>query len=174
MLILTTTLSLLAGGIFYIVDGPKIITNTIIPKYRGFKRLSNVLEGRYTGFFTMLWITICMILKASYISLLQYINSTIRQIDRKTYEITYVVKGKTFKMIVKPKRGPSDVLLIYNEEDEDVGEVVMPYLGPEDNFHGHDYTPKFFRYKTLTFEMCNGNKLTFLENETINLKMIIN
>lgn len=110
-----------------------------------------------------------MILKAMYISFLQYMNSTIVRIDKKTYEVTYVLNGKRFKMIVKPKRGPSDVLLICDENQEDVSDVVGPYLGPEDNFHGHKYNPNFFNRKSLTFEMFDGREITFTEKEIINL-----
>lgn len=108
-----------------------------------------------------------MIAQALWVSMIQYLNSTIVQIDRNSYRVTYIIKGKTYKMIVNPIRGPRKVLLVSDETHTDVSHIVFPYLGPEDNFHWKIYTPKFFERKELIFELSNGTEKIFREDDKI-------
>jgi len=101
--------------------------------------------------------------------MLQYLNNSIVQIDKKTYEVTYVIRGKTYKMLVKPKKGPRKVLLVSDEKQEDVSYIIFPYLGPEENFHGKKMTPKFFGKEELVFQLSSGVEKVFRENEMIGI-----
>jgi hypothetical protein len=99
-----------------------------------------------------------------YISYLQYINNTVRKLDHKTYEITYVIDGKIYKMLTVPKRGPAPILQISNDKDEDVTEQILPYMGPQYDWHGRNITPRFFSCKSLTFQLSNGKEQTMRES----------
>jgi len=111
-----------------------------------------------------------MVAQALWINIIQYLNSTILPIKGGRYKVTYVIKGKTYKMIVKPKRGPRKVLIVSDENQEDVSYLIFPYLGPEENFHGEIYTPKFFEKSELIFELSNGTEKIFRANDEIMLE----
>ena len=70
-------------------------------------------------------------------------------------------------MIVKCNRGPSKVLLVSDENEKDVSEYIGPYLGPEENFYGYIFTPKFWNKKELIFELSDGSEKIFSENQYI-------
>ena len=48
-----------------------------------------------------------------------------------------------------------------------VSSVVFPYLGPEEDFHGKIYSPKFFKKDELIFELSDGTEKIFLMNDDI-------
>ena len=60
-------------------------------------------------------------------------------------------------MIVKPRRGPNPILQIINDTKEDVTNIVLPYLGPNFDWHGNKLDSSFFNSKVLTFEMADGS-----------------
>ena len=154
-------------GIFCYLDGYSIVKNVVVVKYNKFKKINRLVSTNYKGFFVVLWISVCLIFKALWISFLQYINSSIIKIDGNKYILSYVIKGKLYKMVIKPVRGPSKVLLVSNEKHEDVSHNICPYLGPEENFHGCIYNPEFFKYNELVFELSNGCEHTFKNKENI-------
>ena len=158
-------LTLLIGFIF--LDGPKIVKNTTVAKYKKFRKINNLVSTNYKGFFTIIWISMYMIAQALWISLIQYLNSSIVHLKNGQYLVTYVIKGKTYKMVVKPVRGPRKVIIVSDNNDEDVSPLVFPFLGPEENFHGKIYTPEFFDKEELIFELSNGSEKIFKANEEI-------
>ena len=97
-------------------------------------------------------------------------NNTVIQVEGNKYIITYIIKGKTYKMTVKLTRGPRKVLLVYDEKRDDISDIVFPYLGPEENWHGDIYTPKFFNKNEIVFELSNGEERLFKQNDEIKLK----
>lgn len=156
-------------GAFFYLDGHRIVNDMVAVKWNRFRRLNRIVSSNYKGCCTIFWVSICMVAKALWISMLQFLNNSIVQIDKKTYEVTYVIRGKTYKMIIKHRRGPRKVLLVSDEKQEDVSYKIFPYLGPEDNFHNKKFTPKFFEKEELIFELSNGEEKVFLKNETINI-----
>ena len=161
------------GGTFIYFDGYNkcyrmvvICKDTSIYRYQKFRKINKLVATNYKGVCTIFWISLCMILKMFWIYILQYFNNTVILQDNK-YIITYVIKGKLYKMCVKPQRGPSKVLLVSDENHEDVSHLVLPYIGPEENFHSSLFTPTFFNRKELVFELSNGSEKIFTENQNI-------
>lgn len=154
-------------GTFIYLDGPKIVKNNLSIKCHKFRKINRLVSTNYKGIFTILWISLCLIIKALWINAIQYMNNTIVKLDKNKYKVTYVINGKTYEMIVKPIRGPKKVLLVYDENQEDVSHLIFSYLGPEEDWHSKSYTPKFFNRNELTFELSNGTQKVFIENDNI-------
>jgi hypothetical protein len=154
---------------FFHLDGPRIVKNTAVVKWGKFRRINRLVSTNYKGCFTILWISCCMVVQAIWVSIIQYMNSTIVKLDKNTYRVTYVIKGKIYMLVVKPTRGPRKVLLVSDETQTDVSGEIFPYLGPEENFHGEIYTPHFFKKKELVFELSDGTEKKFLLDDKINL-----
>jgi hypothetical protein len=145
----------------FILDGHKIVYNIVIPRYNRLRRLNILMSSQYKNIYKILWYSFIMICKALYINFIQYVNNTVRMIDHKTYEITYVIGGKMYKMLVTPPRGPSPILQVSNDKSEDVTDLILPYLGPNFDWHGKNFSPNFFGYISLTFEFSDGSEKTF-------------
>lgn len=108
--------------------------------------------------------------KFFYILLLQYMNNTVKKIDKNTYEITYIINGNTYKMIVVPKKGPSPILQICDHNLNDVTDEILPYLGPERNWHGNKIKLDFFNKESLTFELADGSTKTFTLDKHLHIE----
>ena len=159
--------------VFYQMGGLGVVQNTAVTKFKKFRKLNDTV-GRTThqkSTWMILWISLVILMKALYICLCQWLNKTVVQIDKKTYEVRYVISGRPYIMRVKPKRGPNrSVLQVLDNEDEDITDTIQMYLGPEENFHGIRYTPSFFQKEKMFFELGDGRKLEFEENDNIDLE----
>jgi len=140
----------------YRTDYHLVIKNITVQKYRRWKKLTNLVATTEKNSICVFFVSSKIIFYALYIAFLQYMNSTVRRIDRKTYEVTYVINGKIYKMNVKPKAGPSPIVRVSDELNNDVTSKILPYIGPEYNWHENKFTPVFFGFHSLTFLLSNG------------------
>ena len=156
------TFGILLLSFFYHIEYHLVIKQTFIKKYKKIKQIKNLISLTETNNIRILWISFRLIFHTFYILFLQYMNNSIRKIDRKTYELTYVLNGKLYKMIILPKRGPVPILQISNDKHEDVTDVVLPYMGPCYDWYGAKrLPPNFFGYSSLTFELSDGTEHTY-------------
>jgi len=160
------TLALIMGGFAYL-DGPRIVYNEVTSKYQKWKRLNALVAISNKNKIKIILISLKMVMQVLYLSFLQYMNSSIRQINRNTYEISYVVSGKMYKMLVTPRRGPTPVLQVSDSANQDVTSEIIQYMGPSYNWHGNTITPKILGYNTLTFQLSDGEEKIYTEDEIL-------
>ena len=153
-------------SIFVFLDGPNILKNEVVTRYNRFCSLNKLVATRYKGCFQIFVISVQLISKALWLNFLQYINTSVKPIGNNEYELSYVIKGKIYKMIVKPECGPNSVLLVLDENDEDITHVVSPYFAPQIC----DVTPKSLGYQKVTVELFTGENKTFHTLDTIGIK----
>lgn len=168
-LLATLLVSAGIGTIIYSIDGHTIIKNTVQDKYRKFRQVNMLVQTQYKSACQIICVSIQLIAKMYWINFLQRHNNTVKRINRKTATITYVLDGRKYTMTVKPPRGPSPVLLVFDENENDVTDMITPFLGPNNNWHHHHYTPSFWDKNNLTFELYDGTEKTFSKDDVINL-----
>jgi hypothetical protein len=154
---------------FFYYQGHIMVKNTISDNYQKCKKLKTVVQvggANKKGNCKAMYITFRLICSMLWIMFLQHINTTIRKVNRKTSELTYVIAGRKYKLLIKPKRGPVPILQISNEKSEDVTNEVLPFMGPQYDWHGQKFTPCSFNCKVLTFECADGSSQSF-KNEAI-------
>lgn len=149
-------------GLFYYFNGYTIVTT----KWKNLKRINALVSSNYTGTFKISYITMCIITKALWMSCIEY-NNTAVKLDGNKYLVSYTIKGVVYKMIIKPRKGPSKVVSVFDESGLEISNLLFPYLGLDEKFHGGIYTPLFFQKTELVFELLDGTTKTFKENETI-------
>jgi hypothetical protein len=113
------------------------------------------------------WISFLMVCESFYLKLITYLNNSVKKIDKNKYEVSYVINGKIYKMVSSPARGPILIIRILNENNIDVTDHILPYIGPNNDWHNTKYFPNFFKYNSLIFELSNGDKKTFNHSENI-------
>jgi len=104
------------------------------------------------------------------IHFLNKINKTVKKVPgtHNQYEISYVIHGKLYKMIVNPKKGPTHVAFIFDENNYDVSDIVFPYMGPRYDFHHcHHITPKFLGFKELKFVNIDGEEKKYTDDDVL-------
>jgi hypothetical protein len=149
--------------------------DTIRIKYDKFRSINNLVSMKHKNVCMIMLVSIQLLIKMAYINfsqyIIQYINNNVKQISKNTYEITYLINGKTYKILVTPYKGPEPILQISNDKQIDITSDVLQYLGPKFDWHGNKFSPEFFNSSTLTFELCNGVEITFSNDEHIDIKI---
>jgi len=141
--------------------------HTVIKKTKKMKTLFNLVRTQHRNIIRILWVMSILLAKTFYVWLCQSLNATFRQIDKNTFEVTYVVGGVMYKMLVKPKRGPRKIVCCVDEQLKDWTDTLNAYFGPSEDFHGKVFTPRFFNSDSLTFSLSNGDEKTFAKDEPI-------
>ena len=170
----------LAGTAYLWLNGTlSTVTQTVIQvrnKINGMKILlkRNSSDGSETKidiktFYNLVKFAGILAVKVSYYRLWQYLNQTLEQINRNTFVLTYTLNGNLYKVPLKIKRGPSPVLYVHNEKNEDLTDVFLQYAGPFYDFHNQRFTPSYFDSKTLFIELSNGTYKQYEEHELMSI-----
>ena len=136
--------------------------------YTRVKTLTKTMPGIQLNISKLFITSIKTIFSLFFVYLTQNWHKTVKRIGFNHYEITYAIRGRSYKLRVKPTKLPK-VLQVIDENDEDVTTEMEPYLGADEKFHGKEYTPADLKYKSLTFNMADGNVLEFEEKDYIKL-----
>ena len=149
----------------------KIVSVPIIYRYNRWKKLNRLVSTQHRTAWAIFYYSLTLICRVFYLSCVQYLNNTVVKLNSKIYLINYVIKGRQYSMIIKPKRGPTPVLQIINEDQEDITEKVLPYMGPKyDWYHDELDFNVYFKSKKLTFNLSNGNICTGTNSSEIIVK----
>lgn len=143
------------------------IFNDINIKYNKWKRLKSLVATKYDSTFMVYYVSVEMVLTMYYAELIKYLNKSVHKIGKNKYEVSFTINEKHYKMVVKPDKGPPKILMITDKNNEDVSELIFPYLGPNHNWFNNTFTPQFFGYDELNFELNDGNKVSFKNEENI-------
>lgn len=92
---------------------------------------------------------------AAAVSILNLSNED-TSVGKNTYEVSYRLLGKNYKMLVKVRRGPCPINTILDEDGRDITNKVLPYMGPKFDWHGQRPDPSFFKCETLNIERLDG------------------
>lgn len=142
--------------VIYILDIHLIIKNQLASKYNKWIRLNSLVSTNQKTKLAIIRVSLKLIFQAIWISFLQYINKSVKKLSKNKYEVTYVIEGKLYKLVVNVTRGPSPVLQVINQSNEDITTKIMPYIGPDYNWHNSLFTPEFFNCDNLSFELADG------------------
>jgi len=161
--------TLLFSAMFLKLDGLNIVREYVLEKKEKLYSLYDLVSTRHNSRIMIIYVCTKMLTQAFYQNLLHYLDNSLTKIDKNKYELKYVINGKLYKKIIKPNRGPIPVISVANEIGYDVTEEILPYMGPNNDFHNEKFTPKFFGYDKLVFEMLNGNIFSFNSTDNISL-----
>ena len=89
------------------------------------------------------------------------------EISRHVYEIRYQIHLRPYRFRVKYKMGPSPYQYFWNEDGQNITDQIVPYIGPNHDFHKIEYTPHDFGHRSILVEYLNGHRQLFREFEVI-------
>jgi len=151
---------------------------TVKDNFEKFKELNSFLSHtKHTGKCKALMSSCNVVMKTVWLNIVHKFMNNIEHIDKNTVAISYVLDGVLYKVVTRRRRGPPMVMMVLTSEttggsdtDGDVIEVsseIIPYMGPERNWHLRKFTPVFWGKENLTFEMTSGESRTFKRDEEI-------
>jgi hypothetical protein len=89
------------------------------------------------------------------------------QIHKHVYDIQYQIHLKQYKIRVQHKKGPSIYQHFFDQDGNNITYDILPYLGPNQDFHGISYTPNDFGHTKIIVEYQDGEKRSFEKDDGI-------
>lgn len=134
----------------------------------GYSYLCKMYGGSHVQTCTHLLQSVWTLLRAY---LTQYVFHNSYLVKKGVYDIEYTIHLKTFRFRTGYKRGPCHYRAFFTspsskteeeeKEEKDVSTEMLPYVGPNHDFHGIKYTPQDFGYSNLTLHYADGSTQTF-------------
>jgi len=158
-----TSVSFLLGG-YYLLE--KLFPEYIEIKYQKWMSLNSMMATKYKSPTMVKIMSVYMFFKFFYLQTLQYLTNTVVKIGKNNYEISYIINGKIYKMVVKPERGPMNYYKILNDKNENIIEDISQYYGPHYK-NQVKLTPSFFKTTTIKLVLFDDSEQVFGEYEQI-------
>lgn len=137
-------------------------------KYQKWISLNSMMKTKYKSPIMVKIMSVYMILKFLYLQILQYLTNTVVKIDKNSYEITYIINGKMYKMVVKTHKGPLNYHKILNDANEDITDEVCQYYGPHYK-NQIKLKPSFFKTSNIKLIHYDESETIFKEDEIIKI-----
>jgi len=124
---------------------------------RKWTRLKLFVMASETNIFRIYYLTSYMALSIIYDRLQSMILPvTEKTISKNLFEISYSLHNKQYKMIVRNKRGPCPISQITNENGIDITDHILPYMGPNYDWHGYKPSAITFGHTEIVITYSNG------------------
>jgi hypothetical protein len=157
MLRYITILPLIMTGFVYFTHRPSSIYLKCKKIRRKWTRLKLLVSSAETDMSQIYWVSLKMVFQLLQVELLKYFNpDSVKKIGKNTYEVSYELNNRPYKMLVTPYRGPQPVMQVIDADDRDITDNVLPYMGPKYDWHGHPIAPSFFNTQRLTINWSSG------------------
>lgn len=89
--------------------------------------------------------------------------------NKKYIKISYKYRDKTYFYLLKIPRGVQPLKNITDEDNNDIYDIIEPYLGPNLDCHGSPIYPKDFGYKKIKITTIFDKLVIFDEDQQIDL-----
>jgi len=89
--------------------------------------------------------------------------------NKKYIKISYKYKDKNYFYLLKVPRGVNPINQITDENDNDIHDIIYPYLGPNLDCHGSFLCPKDFGYEKIKIKTIFDKLIIFDEEQKIDL-----
>ena len=111
----------------------------------------------------MIRITIVLLWQACLMMISQWLNNTVVLIGKNKYEIRFCIGGKIYKTIVKHRIGPSPILQVVDQDDNDITHVVEPYM----LFNTNEISPGDLSYNNITIMYSDGTDVRYNRSDIL-------
>ena len=91
-------------------------------------------------------------------------NWCVKEIEKNIYEVSFILNNKLIKVLVKVKKGPSKIMCVINDNNEDVTTIIQPFY----NYKYVECTPDVYNYKSVEVLYTDGFEKIVRGEEVIN------
>lgn len=93
----------------------------------------------------------------------QWLNNSVVMIGKNRYIVTFTIGGKRYSTIIKHKTGPSSILQVIDDNENDITTDIEPYL----IFVPDQITPGDLGHKDITILSQDGSDIEIKKNDTL-------
>lgn len=159
MTLLLLISSAAVAGLLYVTDAFHVCRES----WTDFQSLNSLV--RTTGDHQVIRRSMSLIAQKMLFNIKQTFNHHVQRLECGSYEITCMIKGKTYKMKVIPHRGPIDVVRVVDENDKDISTEFIPYLLSHKT---QRVSPKLFgREKVVLIFLDNSHQVFEHDDEIV-------
>lgn len=115
------------------------------------------------------YVVVQVLLKYVYLNILQKLYQSVVHIHKNHYEVQYALNDRIYKIQIKTRRLPTQIIEIRDDKGKHITEDVRSYLGPNEDFHGQKTRPCDIGYEKIYVLMRNGEEKVFATNDYIDL-----
>ena len=135
------------------------------------KKVNTMKNAVYTmtnhkNIFSVIKSAIFIVCKLIWLTLLQKVNNSVIKLDKNKYLVQFCIKGKWYKQIIHAKSGPSSIVQIIDQNENDVTEEVEPFY----NWlccANKDIDVKYLKYDSLIFNMDDGDSKVLTKDDKL-------
>jgi hypothetical protein len=91
----------------------------------------------------------------------------LQRFNKKYLKIPYEHHGKKYYYLLKSKNNSQPIKYIKNQDEIDVTDTILPYLGPHLDCHGAILYPKDFGYSSIKIETMYDQEFVFESEQEI-------
>lgn len=152
------------GFLTGVLFGKYLRTFNFSEKRQKWNDLTSLVKTRNYGRVKTFFITLQMVVKLYWF---QFIHNSLEYKDRHNIILSYVINGKLYKIVVGQKKGPVPVSSVIDEDGTDMTGTILPFYGPNQDWHKRVFTPCFWNRRKLVFTMNTGETKTFFTDDPI-------
>ena len=113
--------------------------------------------------FKMMWIMGWLLWTTAWLMLSQWLNSNVILIGKNRYMVIFAIGGKRYATIIKHQTGPSPVLQVIDNGENDITNIIEPYV----LFKSQNITPGDVGYDSITIMSQDGTDIEYRKNDVI-------
>ena len=98
-----------------------------------------------------------------YALLEHHLYKSVHKISKYQYDIIFTIGYHPYKIRInnKPRSKDTYIIGMYNDLNQDVSELIFPYIGPNQDFFGLTYTPADFNQSAIEVVYSDDSKIHF-------------
>jgi hypothetical protein len=96
----------------------------------------------------------------------QRLNNNVEQIGKNKYVVKFVIGGKRYSTVIKHNPGPSPILQVVDNDDNDITYIVEPYI----LFNSQEITPGELGYENMSLMTNDGSDINIDKNDKIKIE----
>ena len=151
-----------SATIVYKTDAYHAVKDTVQTNYNRYKMLSVLCNGTGRSKSSLIFAAMKLMFNLMCCTFIQKLNNRLVAVDPSgKFVLTYVIKGRMYRMLIEPPKGPCPVLQIINDSEEDVTDIVRPFMGPKYDWYGEKPPLIDMGYSSLTIINGEGEEQTF-------------
>jgi hypothetical protein len=112
---------------------------------------------------------ICSIVYSLYAMFKIKDTAPIEKFNKNYIKISYKYNDKNYFYLLKVPRGIVPIISITDENDNNIDDIISPYLGPNLDCHGSSIYPKDFGYSKIKIKTVFDKLVVFEENQRIEI-----
>lgn len=155
----TLVIGAIAGFVFF--DGYQSVRNT-------FDRV-RLLKNSQIPFTMIVSTGFRLATRVIKTSVHQYFNHSVVKLDKNRYRVSYTISGHIYTFNTRVARGPSNILMVFDQNGDDFTDAFLAYYGPNRDFHGVETRPQCLGRSVLKIEMADGTNRVFNEDDIIKM-----